>query len=299
VAALTTPAAVKVLLGVAEDETADDAMLTQVIAWLSAAVEEQCDRTFGVATYTEFLSGTDQPWIVLKNRPVRIYQKTGTLTSGSATITALSDVNGLATGQPVVAVAAIPDNGLPIVPVLSTLLSVNSSGLSAVMSAAATVSGTFTLSFGVSVLYDESAAYGQAPMGFAPRTLLQPGTDWALKIDQPDGVTSRSGMILNLDFGLWPKQTFWTSGLISGGPGPALGTIKVHYQAGYIAVPAPLSMLVAEAAIKVRKSRLWGSMLQSEGYEEYNAAVLGKESPLGYLGGDLLPLIARYRNWPV
>ncbi len=91
-----------------------------------------------------------------------------------------------------------------------------------------------------SVYLDYNAAYGDNPQGaFGIDSLLQQGVDYALDRDQPDG-SSAGGLLTRL-------KTIWLEvgrsyypGKLTSDIGPALGSIKVTYTAGYAVIPLDL-----------------------------------------------------------
>ncbi|MDD5511540.1 MAG: phage head-tail connector protein [Dehalococcoidales bacterium] len=56
----------------------DDTLLDRLIADVSEAIERKCDRTFGTATYRQWLDGTGTRKMILPNSPItNIYMVTG------------------------------------------------------------------------------------------------------------------------------------------------------------------------------------------------------------------------------
>jgi len=66
---LTTVENLKAYLHLGGEE--DDAVLAQLIAAASAAIERYCGRRFGPGRYTEYHDGRGSVWLVLDERPVQ------------------------------------------------------------------------------------------------------------------------------------------------------------------------------------------------------------------------------------
>lgn len=67
---LTTLANVREYLGIDDAQTDDDTLLQNLITRESAAIEKECNRTFGDATYTEYHDGDGTDTVMLKQYPV-------------------------------------------------------------------------------------------------------------------------------------------------------------------------------------------------------------------------------------
>ncbi len=133
---------------------------------------------------------------------------------------------------------------------------------------------------GLSVYLDEQAQWGSAPGSFAPGTLQQYGQDYALVIDQPDGVTSRCGMI-SKSGGYWPKPVVRQWGLLSPSFGE-MGNVKVNYIGGYAAVPNDLQMACHLVIANLIRMSAFGGPVLSEnlGAYSYSVQALKKLDPL-------------------
>lgn len=144
---------------------------------------------------------------IIYNFPTVFYQYTGTITSGSTTVTGLSSTTGL-TANPTY--FSILGTGIPQ---STTLVSVNGGASSAVMSLAATSSGSVTLSF-CQTQYDFAAGFDR----LIDRTqwsktqrweLLGPETpqqwEWLLSSYIATGPRIRWRELQN-GFQIWPPQ---------------------------------------------------------------------------------------------
>ncbi len=60
----------KVLNGLAESDVSQDAALKLFITAVTARIQTFCGRTFAAADYTEYLCGTGDKYIALKQRPI-------------------------------------------------------------------------------------------------------------------------------------------------------------------------------------------------------------------------------------
>ncbi len=96
-----------------------------------------------------------------------------------------------------------------------------------------------------SVYLDQKGGYGQGPGAFGASTLLSPGSDYLLVIDDKTGNYSQSGILRRTNLGSSSSLPLTWSGTLSGGSNTAFwprgsGNIKVVYVAGYATVPAPV-----------------------------------------------------------
>lgn len=66
---LTTLSSVKAYLKLGNEST-DDALLNELIKACSTAIENYCQRKFGVDTYEEEYDGSGKPFLLLQNYPV-------------------------------------------------------------------------------------------------------------------------------------------------------------------------------------------------------------------------------------
>ena len=129
-------------------------------------------------------------------------------------------------------------------------------------------------------LYEDSdGAYGLGVNAFPASTLLTSGTDYTFRPDQPDG-SSKTGLVYRVN-GFWAGAVsygaggvWWGSGpstgLLSAGLQPALGTIKITYVGGYSTIPPDLILTEILVVSKIRQMKTYGAAIQSEGYEGYN-----------------------------
>jgi hypothetical protein len=120
----------------------------------------------------------------------------------------------------------------------------------------------------VSLYFDDTAYWGDAPGAFGADKLLVEGVDYALGRDQPDG-SSLSGLVYRIN-DVWrvPQGrggTGFGRPTLANVPQARVGNVKVVYVAGD--VPAAVK-LAAETAV----ARLWQT-------GKYGAAVQGESTP--------------------
>lgn len=148
------------------------------------------------------------------------------------------------------------------------------------------------------VFVDSGANYGQAPGAFTGSgAQLTYGTDFCLQIDQDDGISSRSAILLRVN-DYWSRPAVRSAGLLSPYFGPDLGSIKVSYWAGYQIDNLPS---LVRAAMNLLVSRLrWviptGHELSGEGYEDRSVSLITSEKlHLMAIAGPMIS--AGFRNW--
>ena len=68
------------------------------------------------------------------------------------------------------------------------------------------------------------------------------------------------------------------------------------YTAGWSTIPDDLNLAALLVMGKIRQSRKWGAMPQSQSYEEYSYALVNQpDVRLGLLSGEIGAILARYR----
>lgn len=292
--ALTTLADLKAMLNISSSDTTEDTVLNLLITQVGDMIQEWCGRTFGQANYTEYYVGNGQQEFALNQRPAMMVVQSGcTCTSGSPTITGLASTTNLINGM------AVVSDDVTTVPSGATISSKTSNSVT--LSANCTASGTHSIFFGLAVWLDEGAMWGQASSSsytpFAAGTLLTPGSSYALEIDQTDGISSRSGLVYNVN-GYWPEPFVYNVGLISPMLGPSNGNIKVSYTGGYGTVPTPMELACNLAIARIRNLKVYGEAVTAEKDEVYSYN-LKAAAKAGVFAPEVTSILARYRNLAV
>lgn len=147
-----------------------------------------------------------------------------------------------------------------------------------------------------SVRVDSQGFFGAASGSFGSDTALTYGTDYAVKIDQDDGLRGRSGILVKMT-GYWERPRVRTPGLLTPYLGQGQGNIKVTYTGGYTADSLPLNFRLAASLLitKLRYIFPLGVELGGEGYEERSISVAAPQR--GYLMSLVRPLLWGHRNW--
>ncbi len=142
---------------------------------------------------------------------------------------------------------------------------------------------------------DQSGWWGAASGAFGSSTELTYGTDFSLKIDQPDG-TSRSGILVRLN-SFWPERTLRQAGMLSPYQWTGHGCVKVTYTAGYtVATLPPLLRGACEFLVaRMRYALPLGMEIGSESYEERSISLVTQQK--NYLTALVKPMIWPFRNW--
>lgn len=225
---LSDRATLKQFLRLGSNDTSQDNLLDLLLVIADRAVKLWTKRDLETSVYTEYKNGTGTQRLVLKHRPVRSYRLTGTLSSGSTTVSGLSSTTNLSVGMPAIATG---------IPAGTTVASIPSS-TSVALSQAATASGSASILFGIACWLDAAGYYGDGTGAFASTTQLTLGSDYGLERD--DNGLSQSGILVRLSGGPsgavvdWPWG--WRKGTLTARMPPAwtegMGNIKVVYAAG-------------------------------------------------------------------
>ncbi len=148
----------------------------------------------------------------------------------------------------------------------------------------------------IEVYVDSSGYYGQASGSFLAASQLTFGTDFVLKIDQDDG-TSRCGLLIRIDGGIWPKQPVRTQGLLTSYIGPGFGCVKVTHTAGHTVDTLPAQLRAACNLLVTRMRYFWplGLEIASESYEERHISLINRNK--NWLMGPVIPMLFTLRNW--
>ncbi len=288
---------VKLAAGVPLTDGSQDDVLGLHLAGADGAARRFCKRDLEFAQYTDYLSPRGEERLALRQRPAWLYRRACVLTQGSASAT-VTGASVLAAGMP-----AVLQNYLPVGCTVSAV-----AGSTVTLSAAALLSGSVTVNFGLSVWLDVQGYSGQAPGAFADASHLWPGVDFTLDLDSADG--SRSALLVRLGGGPaglptadWPFG-WWGAGrrgTLTARLAPiwpyVTGCVKAVYCAGYPAdaVPADLKQAVVQLAVWLwRTTRRGGFPIVSQSYEGYSYA-LGKLETEPALGSTR-QLLSRYRE---
>lgn len=148
----------------------------------------------------------------------------------------------------------------------------------------------------IAVRLDESAYFGSATGSFAADTALTYGEDFALDLDQEDGLTSRSGILIRIN-DAWPQPIARQAGLLAPYINESYGPIRVIYTAGYSVdnLPAPIRMACNFLVARMRYILPIGMETASEGYEDRSISLTQERK--GYLTSIIKPMLNSYRNW--
>jgi hypothetical protein len=264
-------------------------LLSLYVTEATASILSYCQvNDFGLRVEIEILSGSNTPALVLRQLPIQSLAYTGNVTSASTVVSGMSSTAGLFASQSVFS---------QLFPAGTTIASVDSSS-QVTLSQAATTSGTgATLAFGVAVWKDWNALGGSAYTAFASSSaLLQEGSDYWVDYQQGPGSACWSGLVNNAN-GYWVRPSVWKYGLITRQPGPATGSIKVQYAAGFPTIPSDLQMACELLIAKARRSRLYGESVQSTGYEGASTSLASRQF-VGLITPEIGALLGRYKVIP-
>lgn len=147
----------------------------------------------------------------------------------------------------------------------------------------------------IEVYVDVTGTFGASSGTFLASSQLTWGTDFYLDVDQDDG-TSRSGILYRRG-NFWNKRDVRQRGYLSPFIGPAPGTIKVIYTAGYTVdnLPASFRLAVNMCIARLRSVMPLGAETMSESYEERAISVAISERLK--LIALVAPMLYPFRNW--
>ena len=149
-----------------------------------------------------------------------------------------------------------------------------------------------------SVNLDTSGFYGQGTDAFGSTTLLTSGTDYALRIDGPGGL-SDSGLLYRL-MRVWPATMNYISynlyPRITPVQGACLGCIKVVYVGGYSLIPEDLKQAIFQIVMDRQGAIARGEKTQSESFEGYAFSLGTTDSELMKIGSVGRTLLSYRRN---
>lgn len=282
---------VKIGMGIALNNEAQDARLTQAIGQATAVINGWLGRDLTRRTYTEVLKGNGQQYLPLTNRPVYLQKQTCTL-NGTTTVT-VEDGAKLVVGMPVSGTSPTPaaDPSSPAITPGTTVTSVSANTVT--LSEAATVSGPQTLYFGCQVWADQGAVWGSSSGAFGNATALTPGADYALDVDF-DG-QSPSGLLFCVN-SFWQMPWNYNPGLITPVLGPPVGNIKVTYTAGYSPIPAKVELAANLLVARIVQMGTYGGQMQAESVSDYSYTLATPASATGLVNPEIANLLAEYRN---
>lgn len=147
----------------------------------------------------------------------------------------------------------------------------------------------------MSIWEDEYGNFGSTSGAFSSNTALVYGEDFALQIDDENGL-SRSGIVFRIK-DVWPISWTRGRGLLAPYPVQCQGCIKVQYGAGYTidTLPSVFRTACNTLVAKMRSFYPLGMQVTSEGYEELSMSF--SEDQKSYLTGLVKGLVFPYRNY--
>ena len=319
----------KLQLGIVLTDGSEDVFLNQLLTQWSQVIEDYCDRKFYGGTFTEYFSGDGSQFFFLNQRPVALYILQGAnivITNGSTSVTglpitgnkgqnttALAALTGGAVGMPISHAQIADGTTMAIVPG-TTIAAVGSGTITLSQAAQAGATGAnASLACGVAIWEDDNGYWDGPANAFSPgttqlaNTQLICGTDWMLDIDQPDGITSVSGRIVNIGSGVWDNQWQYHPGAIVPFYQKGLGNIYAQYTNNL----TNANSLVASSIVQVnaalyaqvawiRNSSQYGQQLNNESYGDgaatYAYGLGGPEAKIAHLCPIATGLLSRLRN---
>ncbi len=144
---------------------------------------------------------------------------------------------------------------------------------------------------------DFNANYGQNPAGaFGTDTLLTQGSDYVLDYDA-GGTNSRSGLVVRINT-VWSQvgRTYYP-GKMTAEIGPAFGSIKVDYNAGYATIPIDIQYACCYLVAFMRRTIKIGGEIHSERIGDYAYELKTLRIPQHPEIGTARQLLSRYKEF--
>lgn len=149
-----------------------------------------------------------------------------------------------------------------------------------------------------SVYYDPNGYFGSPPAPadpFSSTTLMVPGTDYTLYIDNDRERSSERGHIMRIN-GYWPKPNERVRGILISVPGAANGNLKISYMAGRRFLPLDLQRASNLMLAIARMTADRGMLMQSESLDYYTYNLADSQQAQGMLG-TIQQILANYKEW--
>ena len=154
----------------------------------------------------------------------------------------------------------------------------------------------------MTVIVDSGANFGYTSGAYtSSQEVLTPGSQggYCLWIDQPDGITSRSGILYRINC-VWEKQYYrqgGREGLLTPFVGPDLGSIQITYYGGFSIDNMPSQLRFACFTLVAHLRALLPNMypLSSQSWEDISMSVAGERKH--YLLSIVQDMLLSHRNY--
>jgi hypothetical protein len=148
---------------------------------------------------------------------------------------------------------------------------------------------------GLSVYLDPYGYAGQGVNAFADNTLLTRGSDYILRVDQTDGVTSMCGLLERIGT-VWPGTVRRDRGMLTGYFAEGVGNIKVVYTGGYSSVPADIADAANKMVTRSMNVGKSGMIATSESFEDRSVSFGFGSSGNFLFTSDIVSALMPYRR---
>jgi hypothetical protein len=288
----TSLPAVKIVLGIQPSKTLYDFILNQLIAEVSAAIQEHLGRTVMLASnpanpITWMGSGPSEGPLILRDRPVQAPIYTGNTVAGSSVVTGMSSTKYLFAGQGVSCIGSFA------IQPLTTIATVGTGTIT--LSQAAALTGLTTLSFGANIVQDDLSYGGSVPGSFSsPSSQLYYGNDYWIDRDQPDS-SSRCGCLWRINQ-TWSTKYYAPGINLSTVPINGQGNLMVTYCAGWDKLPYDITLAAERMVAQLRASTRAGSLLSNLSYEGAALSMMQQQIKYSITASEAGGLLAPYVN---
>ena len=145
------------------------------------------------------------------------------------------------------------------------------------------------------VCVDDAGYFGARSGGFDTSLNLVNGVGYALMSGA--GGMGSTGMLRRIGT-TWHRIPSRACGVIQNLPGIPSGNIKVQYTAGFVVIPAAITMAVNAAVLKQALMAAAGGAASQVGYEDASVSFLSP-SDAARLFGSIESTLANYRSIPI
>lgn len=235
--------------------SADETILTNIVAAASDFIERYCARTFASTSYDELYNGTGQRTLFLNNFPV---------TAVSRVATGLTDVIQVDyTGSGSRALVQVTSTGVTLTSVASGTTTTNSVTFASNTTITALATAISAVSNWTATALSSYGSWASADL-----KAIQGNYNATSPVNLKVHVTDLGYFDVNADIGELYVPGHFAKGYRN---------YRVSYTAGFSSVPEPVQQACAEYAAALYKARTINPALQSESLGQYSYTVAARQ----------------------
>ena len=273
--AITTLAAVKEYLGLTD--TSKDALLVNLIVRVQDAVEKYCNRTFDATAYTEWMNGSGEADLYVKQWPITALLRVAIGRRGAGSLTH-SNSNAYS--------CVLQNNGTNFTAIeylndgTTNTATVAISGSTTISSLMGSVVGSVT-----SITNNTDATLGAMPSTELVEFYGFEMVDSNYQIEVYD--KNINDFRVDLDQGILYRTIGWPRGT---------NNVYVSYTAGYSSIPGDLEQLAIDIIANVYRSTSINTSLKSESIGDYKYEVADQGNAVSSAVADKSYDLERWRK---